>query len=443
MKTIFAPATAPGKAGVAIIRISGPDAKRTLELFCPHKQIIPRYATFTTLIAPDSSPLDDALVLYFPAPHSFTGEDVVEFHTHGSHAVIASVMEHLSQLPGLTLAAPGEFSRRAFLNGKMDLTEAEGLADLIEAETSIQQQQALRQMRGELHQLYGAWRQEIISLLANIEAYIDFPDEELPASLRDTITGQVAQFKHRLHGHLNDNRRGEKLRHGLYAVILGAPNAGKSSLINILAKRDIAIVSHIAGTTRDVIEVHLDIHGYPMVVADTAGLRETEEVIEEEGIKRARARAGEADVKLAVFDASLLPQLDPHTLAMIDDNTLVILNKTDLLPTGIALPATLQGRPFIPLSLEKKTGVDALLEALHQWAASHLHLSGDPVITRTRHRQHVSEALSHLSRFSLDMPIELAAEDLRMAARALGKITGHIDIEDILDEIFSSFCIGK
>lgn len=441
-KTIFAPATAPGKAGVAIVRISGNDALHALSVLCPKKTFKPRYASLATLLHPESKEIiDEALVLYFSAPHSFTGEDVVELHLHGSFAVMNTLMETLAQFQNFQIAEPGEFSRRAFANSKMDLTEAEGLADLIDAETRIQQQQALRQMRGELHHLYDQWRHAIISLLANMEAYIDFPDEELPQSLRDTIMGQVTLFKQSISEHLDDNQRGEKLRSGFYATILGAPNVGKSSLINYLAKRDIAIVSNIAGTTRDVIEVHLDIGGYPVIVADTAGLRESGEAIEEEGIRRARQRAEDADLKIAIFDATSLPALDKETLSLIDENTLVVLNKADQIQDLSITP--INGQTPIILSLVTQQGVKDLLDAMQQFIASRIHISTNPVITRTRHRVLLQEALSHLDRFTPDNAIELAAEDLRMAARSLGKITGYIDIEEILDEIFRSFCIGK
>ena len=443
MNTIFAPATAPGKAGVTIIRISGDRALDIAPYFTIKAAIMPRMAILTKLRHPDTHALlDEALLLYFPAPHSFTGEDVVELHIHGSRAVLATLMGLLAAIPEFRVAEAGEFSRRAFENGKMDLTEAEGLADLIDAETQAQQQQALRQMQGALHTLYNGWRDNLIALLANMEAYIDFPDEDLPEALRATITQQVASLSNSMHAHLEDNRRGEKLRDGLYVAIIGAPNVGKSSLINYLAQRDIAIVSHIAGTTRDVLEVHLDIGGYPVIIADTAGLRETTEQIEEEGIRRARQRAEHADITIALFDAASIEKPDASTLELILDNSLVIINKIDA--PHPAIPTLIRNHAPLNISLKTEEGVANFLTELEKQASAFFYTeTADPVITRTRHRNLLQECLEHLERFSTDNDIELAAEDLRMAAQSLGKIIGRIDVEDILDAIFSSFCIGK
>jgi tRNA modification GTPase len=435
--TIFALSTAPGKAGVAIIRISGPLAHETIKHFGYHAPIIARYATLVKLCSPETNAMiDEALVLYFPAPHSFTGEDIIELQCHGSRAVIAEIIDSLSAMPGLRLAHPGEFSRRAFTNGKMDLTRAEGLADLVDAETRAQHRQAVRQMSGELEQLYEHWRKQLIHILAFIEAYIDFPDEDLPPSVIKEVTDDVASLAHSLELHLADNRRGQKIRDGLYITIIGAPNVGKSSLINWLAKRDVAIVSHIAGTTRDIIEVHLDIGGYAVIISDTAGLRESSDEIENEGIRRAIERAHSADLKIALCDATLLPQIDAATEALIDEKTLVVYNKKDLAPLAIA-PGTLA------ISLHTGEGANELLQRIEALAVDMLAESDSPVISRARHRKQVQLCLEQLQHFHLHKAIELAAEDLRIAAHCLGQITGTIDIETILDEIFASFCIGK
>ncbi len=437
--TIFALATAPGKAGVAIIRISGSNAHHALTILTDKAEIKPRYAHYTQLYHPQTHELiDEAVVLWFPAPHSFTGEDVVELHIHGSRAVVNALFQVLSEYLALRLAEPGEFSRRAFINNKMDLTQAEGIADLIAAETSLQARQALRQVSGELEQLYEGWRMQLIHILAFLEAYIDFPDEDLPSDVIQEVTANISALREAITVHINDKRRGEKLREGLYVAIIGAPNAGKSSLLNYLAKRDVAIVSHIAGTTRDVIEVHLDIAGYPVIIADTAGLRESEDVVENEGIKRARKRAEQADLKIALFDAGKV--LDNSTLELIDENTLIVINKID---TATHFPSSIGSTPALPISLHKNIGLDMLLNMLENNIYKHIQPSHNPVITRARYREHLQHCLLHLERFNLGNALELAAEDVRMAARQLGKITGKIEVEQVLDVIFSSFCIGK
>lgn len=443
MSTIFAPATAQGKAGVAVIRISGEKALDALRALCPTLSVIPRNAALAKLRHPVSGEvLDAALAIYFPSPHSFTGEDVVELHLHGSRAVLAEIMDILSGTPGFRLAEPGEFSKRSFLNGKMDLTEAEGLADLIDAETKAQHRLALRQMSGELHQLYDGWRNAIIEILAFVEAYIDFPDEDIPKDIIDSLMEKIHLLQKAIEHHLQDNRRGEKLRDGLYITIVGAPNVGKSSLLNYLAKRDVAIVSHIAGTTRDILEVQLNIAGYPVILADTAGLRETVETIEEEGIRRAKHRAGQADIILAMFDATKLDSPDNATLALVSETSLLVVNKIDSLP-NLSGTLSLRGKTPIPISLNTGEGLETLLNALESLANEHMSPGNDPLITRARYREGLIQCLAYLKDFSLNKPIELASEDLRLAARELGKITGNIGVEDILDALFSHFCIGK
>jgi tRNA modification GTPase len=443
MQTIFATATAPFKSGVAIIRISGQGAHAAIQALIANKEVKPRVAALRKIYNPTTGDeIDEALVLWFPAPASFTGEDIAELHVHGSRAVITEVLEILSKMNDLRLAEPGEFSRRAYDNGKMDLTEAEGLADLIDAETKAQARQAFRQKHGILKDLYDNWRKQLISMLANIEAYIDFPDEEIPDDVVVKVESSIYSMKSSIESHLNDNRRGEKLRHGLQAAIIGAPNAGKSSLLNCLAKRDAAIVSDIAGTTRDVIEVHMDLNGYPIIIADTAGLREASEAIEIEGIKRALGRAQTADIKIALFDASSFPNIDDHTLQLLDNDTLVVINKSDLLIDS-RTPTELENLSPIKISVTTQEGINDLVIKLEQLAEKHLSISSDPVITRERHRNLLKETVEHLNKFDLSEELELASENLRQAAVSLGRITGHIDVEEILDDIFSNFCIGK
>ncbi len=440
--TIFALATAPGRAGVAVVRISGPASGTALTALTGKPLPRPREAKLVKLRDPKSGELlDDALVLYFAAPRSFTGEDVVELHLHGGRSVVAGVIEALSALPGLRVAEPGEFTRRAFENNKLDLTEAEAVADLVDAETSAQRRQALRQMEGALGKLYEGWRERLTRSLAHIEADIDFPDEDLPSGVSDAARPVLNTLAAEIDAHLDDKGRGERLREGLHIAIVGAPNAGKSSLLNALARREAAIVSARAGTTRDVIEVHLDLGGYPVVLADTAGLREAAaDEVEEEGIRRALDRAACADVKVAVFDATALPVLDTATVALVDANTVVVLNKTDV--ASADTPAV-GGHAATPVSARTGAGLADLERRLTAFTADRLAGSGTPALTRARHRAALEECRDALRR-ALSAPLpELMAEDVRLASRALGRITGRVDVEDLLDVIFRDFCIGK
>lgn len=452
MTTIFAPIMPPIKAAISIIRISGVRAGDILQQLTGGPLPKPRYAARRMLRSPlDQRPIDYALVLWFPAPHSFTGDDVVELHLHGSRAVTRHCLSVLDQMEGLRYAEPGEFSKRAFENGKMDLTEAEGLADLIEAETLAQSTQALYQMHGGLKQYYEAWRKELIDLMAQIEAYIDFPDEDIPADIAAQCEATVADMITAIRHHLNDNRKGELLRTGLSVAIIGAPNAGKSTLLNQLSQRDVAIVSEYAGTTRDILEVHLDIAGFPFILADTAGLRESKDTIEQEGIRRAHHRAEQADILLAVFDGTS-PILDPATKTTLNARSIALINKADdpkssdatLQSLSSALNALTQ-HPAIILSAKTGEGIPALLAYLKSYAQEHfgtVHRQ-DPLITRARHRTLLTETLLHLEACHLSSPMELYAEHIRRAAISLGKITGHIDVEEVLDSLFRQFCIGK
>lgn len=435
--TIFALASAPGRAGVQVIRISGPDAGRALQVLTGRPLPEPRLAMLVGLKDPASGELfDKALVLHFAAPASFTGEDVVELHLHGGRAVLTAATQALTGL-GLRVAEPGEFSRRAFEHGKLDLTEAEAIADLVDAETAAQRRQALRQMEGALGQLYDGWRHRLTRALAHLEADIDFPEEDLPGGLSEAVRPVVEGLVSELSDHLADQGRGERLRDGISIAILGAPNAGKSSLLNAIARRDVAIVSNQAGTTRDVIEVQLDLGGYPVLLADTAGLRDAADQVESEGIRRALDRAAKADLKLLVFDGAELP--DAATLALVDDDALLVMNKADL--SGAAPP--LLGRAVLPVSARTGEGVPTLLATLEQSVAARYAPSGAPALTRARHRTALEECRENLHR-ALSAPLpELAAEDVRLAVRALGRITGRVDVEDLLDVIFRDFCIGK
>ncbi len=443
MQTIFACATAPIKSGVAIIRVSGSKSLSILQSLTGQGAIPARTALLRKIINPSTNEIiDEAVVLYFSAPNSFTGEDVVEFHIHGSRAIIFEMLEILSTFSETRLAEPGEFSKRAFDNGKMDLTEAEGLADLIDAETKAQARQAMRQKQGLLGSLYDKWRSELISILANIEAYIDFPDEPIPDNVVNEVVKQVRELKSSISKHLDDNQRGEKLRSGITAVIAGAPNTGKSSLINHLSKRDVAIVSDIAGTTRDSIEVHLDLGGYPLTLIDTAGIRKSEDNIEKEGIRIALEKADNADINILLFDSTSLPDIDKQTLKLANENSIIVINKIDSV-NKISVPEELKDFSPLLISIKEQQGLDKLIQALENKTKNILDITSDPVITRQRHRSLLIETNISLNKFNLNDELEISSENLRQAAVSLGKITGHIDIEEILDNIFSNFCIGK
>ncbi len=453
--TIFAVSSAPGRAGVAVLRISGPQAGPALDALAGARPP-PRHARLARLGDPRSgAAIDQGLVLWLPGPKSFTGEDMAELHLHGGRAVIAAALDALAALTGLRPAEPGEFTRRAFDNGKLDLAEVEGLADLINAETEAQRRQALRQMEGALSRRTEDWRTRLVAALAHAEAAIDFPDEDLPHDLQNRMTHNISALQREISQYLDDDHRGERLRDGLYIAILGPPNAGKSSLLNALARRDVAIVSETAGTTRDIIEVHLDLGGYPVTLADTAGLREVgagsdgagQAAIEAEGVRRARAGAAAADLKLMVFDLQDAPAFDPAALELLDGDSIVALNKCDL----VSHPERSDVASVQAVSVSAKTGagMNVLLELLSAEVAERLSSVGPaPALTRVRHRRALEECTAALERAAGAQPPELIApeliaEDLRLAVRALGRITGRVDVEDILDVVFADFCIGK
>lgn len=441
--TIYAFATAPGRAGVALLRLSGPHAGAALRALAGRLPTS-RHALVTRFRDPRSGELiDRGLALFFPAPRSLTGEDVAEIHVHGGRAVASALLEALAAQPGLRLAEPGEFSRRAFLNGKLDLTEAEGIADLVAAETAAQRRQALRQMAGEAGRLYESWRTRLLRAQARVEAEIDFPDEGLPADLAAAVAAQLTEIKEEITHFLADGHRGERLRDGLAVAVLGPPNAGKSSLVNALARREVAITAATAGTTRDVIEVALDLGGFPVTLADTAGLRDARDAIEEEGVRRARARAAAADLKLVVVDATK-PKEKTSLAALIDADTIVVANKMDLTPAdGATWTDVLGAGPAVKISVTTGAGMTALEARLGAEIARRFGGEAAPLITRSRHRQALEAARAALDRYPQAGAPELAAEELRQAVRALGRITGRVGVEDLLDVVFREFCIGK
>lgn len=441
--TIFALSSGTGRAAIAVVRVSGPAAGDALAQIGGAPPPAPRAAVLRRFRRPCSGePIDRGLALWFPAPESATGEDVAEFHIHGGPAVVAALANALAALPGLRPAEPGEFTRRAFSAGRLDLTEAEGIADLIAAETEAQRRQALRQMEGGLHTLYEGWRGSLLEAMAHVEATLDFSDQDLPDDATAVVGSCLAALETEIAAHLDDDRRGERLRAGFSVAILGAPNAGKSSLLNRLTGRDAAIVSARAGTTRDVIEVHLDIAGWPVTIADTAGLRESTDEVEGEGVRRALAQAERADLALVVLDGARWPAADRQspTLAC-DASSLLVLNKIDLLPG--APPATVEGRVALPISCRTGAGIDTLVSSLAAAIERCYPIAAEPVLTRPRHRQALADCRAALTRAKVQPADERLAEELRLAATALGRITGRVDVEDVLDIVFRDFCIGK
>lgn len=443
--TIYALSSGRGRAGVAVIRLSGPDAWAAAEALCgrpPRDRVALRCRLRDPLSGED---LDDGLLLGFAGPRSFTGEDIAELQVHGGLAVVQGVLEALAGCPGLRLAEAGEFTRRAFVNDRMDLTAAESVGDLIDAETAAQRRQALRQHGGRLAELCDGWRDRLVTALAHWEAAIDFSDEELPDDLEAATVAAVTGLRAEIDAQLTDGGAGERLRDGLHLAIIGPPNAGKSSLLNLLAARDVAIVSDQAGTTRDVLEVHLDLGGYPVIAADTAGLRDSAESVEREGVRRAAARADSADLRLAVFDAADWPSGLDGFAAYLDDRTVIAVNKTDVAQPD--LDRAPDGVTAVGISVKTGAGIEALLALLTERVGAGFEAAAPPVITRARHREALTACRDGLDGFlarddRLGHP-ELAGEDLRLAARALGRVTGRVGVEDLLDVIFSSFCIGK
>jgi tRNA modification GTPase len=454
--TIYALGTpVPSRAhpgAISVIRLSGPRAAEAL-IFLTERRAFerghsardpalpePRRMAVRSLVDPTSGEtIDRGLVVWFEAPNSETGETMAELHLHGGRAVVGGALAAIAKLGFCRMAEPGEFTRRAFENGKLDLTKAEAIADLVAAETDQQRRQALQQMDGALHRLYEDWRTLGLRTLAHLEAAIDFPDEDLPDGIADEVHAGITQLLAEIAAHLDD-RRGERLREGLHIAIIGPPNAGKSSLLNLLARRDAAIVSETAGTTRDVIEVHLDLGGWPVVLADTAGLRESGDAIEQEGVRRARARASSADLRLLVLDATgdwrpTRDKLVASTERWENTRDIVVVNKIDRAPVGDAT--------VVPVSALSGDGLPDLLARIERAAEVLMQESGAPPLTRARHREALVECQASLARALTASEIALAAEDVRLAMRALGRITGTVRIDELLDIIFRDFCIGK
>ena len=445
MDTIYAISSGGLPCGVAVIRVSGPASRFVIETSIGSVPM-PRRASLRSIRDRNGEVIDRGLVLWLPGPETFTGEDMAEFQVHGSRAVVSAILARLAELPGLRLAEAGAFTRRAFLAGRIDLTEAEGLADLLAAETEAQRRQAVSQAGGALRSRYEAWRSRLVRIRALVEADFDFADEEdVPGSVADAAWTEAARLRDEIRAHLEDGHRGERLRSGLQVVLLGPPNSGKSSLLNVLARRDVAIVTEEAGTTRDLIEVHLDLGGRPVTVVDTAGLREGAGVVEAEGMRRALARGRGADLVLWLRDPTRAVE-GPAAIDVGDVEIWEIWSKADLVgdgpPDAVRFDAATRS---LAVSAVTGFGLDELVAAIGAFAIASLGSGEGGGPSRERHRSHLGRALTELDA-ALDAPTkeaELRSEDLRRAGDEIGRITGAIGVEDLLDVIFREFCVGK
>ena len=442
--TIYALSTGPGISGIAIIRVSGEDTKKVIELLTNHTIPEPRVATLRKINKINTSELiDEGIILWFPGPESYTGEDMAEFHIHGSKAVIDALHHSISKVENCRLAEAGEFTKLAFQNGKINLLKAESIADLISAETEIQRQQAIKIMNGKSADKFNRLREKLLKILSHVEAKIDFPDEDLPEDILKNIKKISNEVILNLKKILDDQKVGERIREGFKIAIIGPTNAGKSSLLNHLSNRDAAIVSEIAGTTRDVIETHLNIDGYPVVVSDTAGIRDSKNEIEKKGIKLALDKAENADLKLIVIDAKSI-DFKGVLKELMDENAILVVNKSDLLKED--LNSEIKNYEHVLISVKNNLNLEDLILKIKNKLKNKFITSEDILITRERHRQHLEQSLNYLKNFEEKNEAEdfdKAAEDLRLATRHLGMIVGKVDVEEILGSIFNDFCIGK
>ena len=442
--TIYALSTGPGISGIAIIRVSGKDTKKVIQLLTNMAIPEPRVATLRKINKINTSELiDEGIILWFPAPQSYTGEDMAEFHIHGSKAVIEALHSSISRIDNCRLAEPGEFTKLAFQNGKINLLKAESIADLISAETEIQRQQAIKIMNGKSAAKFNELREKLLKILSHVEAKIDFPDDDLPEDILKNIKKSSSEVLLDIKKILEDEKVGERIREGFKIAIIGPTNAGKSSLMNYLSNRDVAIVSETAGTTRDVIETHLSIDGYPVVVSDTAGIRESKNEIEKKGIKLALDKAQDADLKLIVIDAKN-PDFKGIFSELIDENAILVVNKSDLLSKN--LNPEIINLDHVLISVKNNLNLDVLILKIKDKLKNKFITSNDILITRGRHRHHLQQSLDYLKNFEEKNHVEdfdKAAEDLRLATKHLGMIVGKVDVEEILGSIFNDFCIGK
>ena len=442
--TIYALSSGPGISGISVIRVSGPETKRVIEKLSNGQLPKPRVATLKKINKINSKEvIDEGIILWFPGPNSYTGEDMAEFHLHGSRAVILAVQASISQIEGCRLAEPGEFTKLALQNNKINLLKAEGIGDLIKSETEIQRKQAIKIMSGVNISKFDNWRKKLIKILSNIEAKIDFPDEDLPPEILKNLKTDANKIEAEIKKTLDDNKVGEIIREGFKIAIVGPSNAGKSSLLNYLSRRKVAIVSEIAGTTRDVIETHLNIDGYPVIISDTAGIRDSKDEIEKKGIKLALKKSDDADLNIvliepkSVYFAGFLKDL-------ISDKSIFVINKSDLGIDNIVNEFKKYNPIYI--SLKKEINIDQLISDIKLKLKYKFKTSEEIIITRERHRQHLEKCVNHLENFSNKTDIgdfDKAAEDLRLATRHLGMIVGKVDVEEILGAIFNDYCIGK
>jgi tRNA modification GTPase len=442
--TIYALSSGPGVSGIAVIRISGKDTLKAIELMTGKIVPKPRVATLRKINKINTSELiDEGIILWFPGPESYTGEDMAEIQVHGSKAVIDALHSNISKIENCRLAEPGEFTKLAFQNGKINLMKAESIADLISAETEIQRQQAIKIMNGKSADKFNGLREKLLKILSHVEAKIDFPDEDLPEDIFKNIKKTSNEVILNIQKILNDQKVGERIREGFKIAIIGPTNAGKSSLLNHLSNRDAAIVSEIAGTTRDVIETHLNIDGYPVVVSDTAGIRDSKNEIEKKGIKLALDKAENADLKLIVIDAKSI-DFKGVLKELMDQNAILVINKSDLLKED--LNSEIKNYEHVLISVKNNLNLEDLILKIKNKLKNKFITSEDIFITRERHRQHLEQSLNYLKNFEKKNEAEdfdKAAEDLRLATRHLGMIVGKVDVEEILGSIFNDFCIGK
>ncbi len=442
--TIYALSSGAGVSGVAVIRISGVGTKEIIQSLIKDKLPPPRQATLKKINKISTSELiDEGLLLWFPGPDSYTGEDMAELHVHGSIAVIRSILDQLSNLENCRLAEPGEFTKIAFQNGKINLLKAESISDLISAETEIQRQQAIKIMSGRSSDKFNSLREMLLKILSNVEAKIDFPDDDLPENITINIKNDSEKIRKEIEKILDDQKVGERIREGFKIAIIGPTNAGKSSLLNYLSKRDVAIVSEIAGTTRDVIEAHLNLDGYPVVISDTAGIRESKDEIEKKGIKLALKRAEDADLNIIVIEPKSI-DFTGFLNDLVSEKSIIVINKIDLGYKNI----NHQISKFNPiyLSIKNETNLAELINRIKDNLKNKFVSSNETLITRERHRQSLEACVHNLKNFEEKNSLEdfdKAAEDLRLATRHLGMIVGKVDVEEILGSIFSDFCIGK
>ena len=442
--TIFALSSGPGISGVAIVRISGPETPNVLKSLTGKEIPKPRMATLRKINNINNSELiDEGIIIWFPGPESYTGEDMAEIHVHGGKAVVLAVQNEISKIKNCRLAEPGEFTKLAFQNGKINLLKAESIADLISAETEIQRLQAVKIMRGKSSEKFNELREKLLKILSFVEAKIDFPDEDLPEDNLKKIKQESADVLNEINKILNDQKVGEIIREGFKIAIVGPTNAGKSSLLNNLSKREVAIVSEIAGTTRDVVETHLNIDGYPVIISDTAGIRESKDEIEKKGIRLSLKKAENADLKLVVVDAKSV-DLSGFLNDLLKNDAILVVNKSDLIKDKLD-PEILKLNHVL-ISLKDNSKIDELIKKIKNYLKDKFITDEDILITRERHRQHLVHCVDHLKNFldkNSKKDFDKAAEDLRLATRHLGMIVGKVDVEEILGSIFNDFCIGK